>query len=170
MPIRFRCQHCNQLMGIARRKSGTEVRCPTCQEMVLVPKVDEDSPDPDAPEAQTAGAKAAVEAPVPKVGQFPIFERSDFDEVLRGTEDAGKARSVRPPSPRVERNLAAAAGRVPNYDVEPVPVKPPMSQPSLPAANGIFVSSTRLTVCAVVVIVLLAVAFGAGLLVGRYCL
>ena len=28
MPIRFRCAYCNQLMGIARRKAGTVVRCP----------------------------------------------------------------------------------------------------------------------------------------------
>jgi hypothetical protein len=40
----------------------------------------------------------------------------------------------------------------------------------MPSPNGIFVSSTRLTIGAVVGIILLAVAFGAGLLVGRYCL
>ena len=30
MPIRFRCAYCNQLMGIARRKAGTVIRCPNC--------------------------------------------------------------------------------------------------------------------------------------------
>ena len=30
MPIRFRCAYCNQLMGIAHRKAGSVVRCPTC--------------------------------------------------------------------------------------------------------------------------------------------
>jgi hypothetical protein len=37
MPIRFRCAYCNQLMGIARRKAGTVVRCPTCAGQVIVP-------------------------------------------------------------------------------------------------------------------------------------
>src|SRR5207253_599174 len=37
MPIRFRCAYCNQLMGIARRKAGTVVRCPKCAGQVVVP-------------------------------------------------------------------------------------------------------------------------------------
>src|SRR2546421_9046611 len=37
VPIRFRCAYCNQLMGIARRKAGTVVRCPTCSGQVVVP-------------------------------------------------------------------------------------------------------------------------------------
>jgi phage FluMu protein Com len=45
MPIRFRCKHCNQLLGIARRKIGMEVRCPECQKMILVPA--QDAPDVD---------------------------------------------------------------------------------------------------------------------------
>ena len=32
MPIRFRCPHCERLLGIARRKAGTPIRCPQCGE------------------------------------------------------------------------------------------------------------------------------------------
>jgi hypothetical protein len=37
MAIRFRCHHCNQLLGIANRKAGSAVRCPKCSGEVLVP-------------------------------------------------------------------------------------------------------------------------------------
>src|SRR5947209_4069935 len=43
MPIRFRCAYCNQLLGIARRKAGTVVRCPTCAGEVNGPFVFERS-------------------------------------------------------------------------------------------------------------------------------
>ncbi len=37
MAIRFRCQHCNQLLGIATRKAGSEIRCPKCGIPQIVP-------------------------------------------------------------------------------------------------------------------------------------
>lgn len=37
MPIKFRCEKCGQLLGIARRKAGTDVACPRCQRMITVP-------------------------------------------------------------------------------------------------------------------------------------
>jgi hypothetical protein len=37
MPIRFRCPYCDQLLGIARRKSGAVVDCPRCRGRVGVP-------------------------------------------------------------------------------------------------------------------------------------
>ena len=40
MPIRFRCSHCNRLLGIARRKAGTETKCPHCEGTILVPAED----------------------------------------------------------------------------------------------------------------------------------
>lgn len=41
MPIKFRCHHCGQLLGIARRKAGTLVTCPRCKKAVPVPMEDE---------------------------------------------------------------------------------------------------------------------------------
>jgi hypothetical protein len=38
MPIRFRCCFCNQLLGIAHRKAGTVIDCPTCRGKVWVPQ------------------------------------------------------------------------------------------------------------------------------------
>jgi len=73
MPIRFRCAYCNQLLGIARRKAGTVVRCPTCAGQVVVPTV-----ETNEPEGQPGEEKQL------------IFERSDFDELLN-PNDSGRA-------------------------------------------------------------------------------
>ena len=70
MPIRFRCAYCNQLMGIARRKAGTVVRCPTCAGQVVVPR----------PEGG-AGGKADA------------FEGNDIDEVLQHSAPAAPGRA-----------------------------------------------------------------------------
>jgi hypothetical protein len=158
MPIRFRCQHCHQLMGIARRKAGTEVQCPTCRHNTLVPKGDdagaEPAPRAAVPSEETAGAG------VPEA----LFERSDFDEVLRGTEAPPRIARPAPkkdltgPRPGDAASAPAALGQAPA---------------SLPAASlaptGIFLTSNQATLLAVAAIILLAVAFGVGLLVGRYC-
>src|SRR4051812_27959976 len=69
MPIKFRCTYCNQLMGIAHRKAGTEVDCPTCKGKVLVPPT-----NPDAP------AQSAPPAPA------PLFEQSDFGDFLNAPD------------------------------------------------------------------------------------
>lgn len=37
MPIRFRCAYCAQLMGIAKRKAGSVVKCPKCAGEIIVP-------------------------------------------------------------------------------------------------------------------------------------
>src|SRR5205809_498022 len=79
MPIRFRCAYCNQLMGIARRKSGTVVRCPTCSGQVVVPNPDPNDPDEPEPIKEEPKKRGA-----PQPNADPnLFERSDFDEVLR---------------------------------------------------------------------------------------
>jgi len=40
MPIKFRCQHCRQFLGISRTKAGEVVDCPTCGRAVRVPNLD----------------------------------------------------------------------------------------------------------------------------------
>lgn len=46
MPIRFRCSQCDRLLGIARRKAGTAIRCPQCGESTTVPMQDQGEPEP----------------------------------------------------------------------------------------------------------------------------
>src|SRR5690349_10109795 len=100
MPIRFRCAYCNQLLGIARRKAGTVVRCPNCAGQVVVPNIDEN--EPDEPE-KTAGEPERAPAKAPAGADQPLFERSDFDEVLKpaqhtaGVTSGPAAASAAPP-------------------------------------------------------------------------
>lgn len=37
MPIKFRCEHCRQFLGISHQKAGTLVDCPTCGRTIRVP-------------------------------------------------------------------------------------------------------------------------------------
>lgn len=37
MPIKFRCEHCRQFLGISHLKAGTLVDCPTCGRTIRVP-------------------------------------------------------------------------------------------------------------------------------------
>lgn len=80
MPVRFRCRHCNQLLGIARRKIGMEVSCPTCRHRVLVPATD--APDVDQPTVRKADAP---------------FEGSDLDALLQPSFPAAPAAAPQQP-------------------------------------------------------------------------
>jgi hypothetical protein len=141
MPIRFRCRYCNQLIGIARRKAGTEVSCPTCHGKLTVP-TDDDGPAPD-------GANA------------PVFEHNDFEDFLRA-----------PFSEEAVRHAAAARGRhgasgAPLViDVEKLPDRPEPAE----AAVGVFLTPVRLAVIAVLVVLLLAASFAAGIAFDRLLL
>lgn len=144
MPIRFRCQHCNQLLGIARRKAGTPVQCPTCQHEVIVPHADQ-------------AEKATPPAP------RPLFEHSDFEAYLQ--QPGANLPAPAPP--------AAPPAAHESFDVERLPLPASMSSPSHPGGIppvGLYLSSTQATLLTVAAILLLALAFGAGLLVGRFAL
>ena len=138
MPVRFRCQYCNQLLGIARRKIGMEVNCPTCHNKVVVPPTD--SPDVDQP----AGKKD------------PLFEGSDLDALLRPA-------AAPPPEPVKKdpplRPFPAA------FDVAPYPAPAPAAPPP-----GVVLSPFQATLLTVGAVLILAVAFAAGLLIGRFLL
>ncbi len=92
MPIRFRCQNCSQLMGIARRKAGSVVLCPACKRALKVPHADDPDLSPPAAGQPALQAKKVVE-PV----QTNPFERSDFQvpEPIRAREPLGARRSRR---------------------------------------------------------------------------
>lgn len=40
MPIKFRCPHCRQFLGISRSKAGAVTDCPTCGRTIRVPGLD----------------------------------------------------------------------------------------------------------------------------------
>lgn len=152
MPIRFRCPVCQQLLGIARRKAGSNVRCPNCRNEVLVPAHDQDDDLNDEP----------FRAPAPG-----LFDRDDFDQLLHNAPgESARPRVVPPqltPVPPTRAQPQPPARQV-EVDLWPAP------QPRMPPPGGIVLSPLRATMLTVVVIVLLAAAFAGGLVVGRFVL
>jgi hypothetical protein len=142
MPIRFRCAYCNQLLGIARRKAGTVVRCPGCSGQVVVPSLEEAGLVDKGPARPSPGA----------------FEGNDIDKMLEGTEQP----SVIQPHPGQGPVLASqyAGGGAP-----PAPM-PGAAGPQAPAGAGIWLSPAKATFLSVGAVIALAVAFGGGLFVG----
>jgi phage FluMu protein Com len=145
MPIRFRCRYCNQLMGIARRKAGMMVQCPTCHAQVMVPQPEHEET------AEPPGAEPIPDAPA------PLFERSDFDVFLQ--------------NPAADKPAAHAAPPMPTPFAAEIPSSPsfvtPSSSPRL-RPPGLVLSPMQATWLTVAIILLVALAFGAGLLVGHY--
>jgi DNA-directed RNA polymerase subunit RPC12/RpoP len=107
MPIRFRCPHCNRLLGIATRKAGTDIACPQCGVQVTVPR--------------------------PAGGSPAIPDLEEIDEILgltpgtNGVSHPEPATPVvaAPPRPRVEpaQPRAAVAPPPPPKPAPPAPAK-----------------------------------------------
>jgi len=165
MPIRFRCAYCNQLLGIARRKAGTVVRCPTCAGQVVVPTV-----ETNEPEGQPGEEKQL------------IFERSDFDELLSQPDSGRRSAEKKPTFLTSSEEPIAITSAVPppaktlgvksdpSLNVERVMTAPvPRAVPeAVPSTAGIFLSRTKVAVLMIVAIISLAVAFAGGMLLGHY--
>lgn len=149
-------------MGIARRKAGTVVRCPNCAGQVVVPNEEE---------AQESSPQSAEEPAGD--GGAPLFERQDFDDVFHSAT-GGKPPSptalptspVPPPSPLVPP--PARQMNQDDFDVERVDF--PGNVPRLKHAQGLTLSPALATLLSVAAVIALALAFLAGLFVGRFLL
>ncbi len=149
-------------MGIARRKAGTVVRCPSCSGQVVVP-----NPSAEPTEKPQEGA-----SPRP-TGQPELFERSNFDELF---DDAagGKRAAGRPaaaaaphPTPDQPQALGPAPGAKPvefAFDVEPVALPP--SPPGEAPRAGIILSPRTATLVIVAIILGLSLVFILGMIIG----
>jgi phage FluMu protein Com len=159
MPIRFRCVYCDKLLGIARRKAGSVVNCPQCKQPLIVP-----TPDPE-PEPTAAAAGPSGPPPVPG----KLFERDDFDELLQG------GATLRAPDDS-RRRKRSKTSRVPaplppkQFPVErSLPPPPHSTQETIPAARpvGMVLTTGKLVLLLLAVLILTGLAFGGGIIVGR---
>lgn len=165
MPIRFRCGKCNQLLGISRRKAGTVVRCPSCATELMVPTAEAASPP--RREEQKAGNAAAG---------LPPFEGSDFAKLFEPTAEPSlpavpsAAAAARPPAAAVAPPAESKPANEFAFDVEPVNISPASTaeRASTSSSTGLLLTPLRATLLAVVVIILLALAFLLGLVVGYF--
>jgi hypothetical protein len=164
MPIRFRCAYCNQLLGIAHRKAGTVVRCPTCAGQVVVPD----------PNAEGTEHNASNEPP-----QAPLFERSDFDELF----NPGEKKAKLPEKPEKLMTAAPLPDVPSSADMPSLPAVPATRTRGGPpagidvvrvpgpvgATTPVFeLSRRRMTWLTVAAVAALVLAFAAGLLLGLF--
>ena len=155
MPIRFRCVYCDKLLGIARRKAGAVVNCPQCGQPLIVP-TPEPEPEPTAARpahhlspASYSSATTSTNAP----GRGDI--RAPDDSRRRKRSKTSPVPAPLPPKPfPVERSL---------------PPPPHSTQEAIPAAAaGRHRPHDREHLLLVIVmLVLMGLAFGGGIVVGR---
>ncbi len=160
MPIRFKCPTCERMLSIARRKAGTRVVCPRCEDDVTVPDADlayeeevnvepvEDHEPGSGTKPIAIGAPPKPTQPKPKPKSDKLFEESDFEQLL----DA-----------KVKKAADDAAAKKP----EPQQAVVPAAASPDPVEKGILLSRGAAVVLTVLMLVLLALAFATGYLIGR---
>jgi hypothetical protein len=161
MPIRFRCPQCSRLLGIARRKAGSQTSCPQCGGTITVPTREEpldltpllESENGAAPVATAPRPKAAPKAAAPKPQprrqpgeEPPLFEGEDFEALL------GIKRTSEP------------------LDLDEEPGKPSSADGTDAMSldeevRPLVLSPQKATLLVAVVVVLLGVAFALGFLI-----
>jgi hypothetical protein len=195
VPIRFRCAYCNQLMGIARRKAGSIVRCPKCSGQVVVPDPAEGDADDDPVDTHTGpgAGPGDVPATVDAAQMNKSLEDAELDALLAGamppapTPAAASAssmpttrgKSVRPrpaPAPApAPAPIDTPAAPLMEIDVEPVelsalmpPSAPAPAPTPAPLPKGAMVVKKAIAIGVVVVLLLLAgLTFLVGYLLGK---
>ena len=142
MPIHFRCTSCDRMLSIARRKAGQQVSCPKCGKSVSVPAVAGVAVNSD-PHAQAANLQG-----------MPLFERSDFEELLNPALKAAK---------KAEPSVAVKETSQPHPVLAEMLIsKEGSGEMEVMEVDGIVISRSRMTILAIVIALLLAVSFAVG--------
>jgi hypothetical protein len=136
MPIKFRCQHCEQLLGISRSRAGAVVDCPRCGRSLRVPELDGRTrrlPDPQSVvQSDSTLLSALTELSV--LDQDALESASEGPEQAAGqgtSEVAGGVVSLEPTavSEPIEVEIShAAAPKVSFESDEPVAIAESLSE------------------------------------------
>lgn len=123
MPIKFRCPHCRQFLGISRAKAGALTDCPSCGRTIRIPDLDGQVKPLPKPELNLGDSGLA--------GALDALARLDAPEETRpSTEKGVPAAPVAVAAPQV-RELGPAPA------AQPVPVEPPLpAEPAEPSPPG----------------------------------
>ena len=172
MPIRFRCAHCDKLLGIARRKAGSIVNCPQCGQPLIVPTPEEEVADEAL---ASASSTRRTEMPADGTGRgdgtAKLFEDDEIDRLLDSSPDlqprpAGGNHPLPATVPAPSRAIVPQARPSANGLPVPLPMPVPAALPiSVPSAGGIPVG--KIVVLILIVFALVTGAFVAGLFVGK---
>ena len=169
MSIRFRCNRCHQLLGIAERKAGAGIQCPKCGRAQVVPS--KEAAEATMLMGQIAGTPqvaddpadlvvyddepAAIEAPRKKKEK----EEAPPVEQPAQVEKTPKTKTVSQP----ERGTPEKAA-----EQSPSPQSVPASEPGRPLPSGMILFPRRSFYGQAVLLVLLAgISFASGYFMGR---
>jgi phage FluMu protein Com len=150
MPIRFHCKRCEQLLGIASRKVGSEIECPKCGFVQTVPS--EEAAAVATALRSTRGNSVSIDA---EEG-FTVYD--DAPEPVEIAPDARRGKTpVSPPAPPAASPVSTSGGPEPSAE------SPPVASP-----RGMILFPRRMLYVQGVLVSLLALAFfAAGYFVGR---
>lgn len=168
VPIRFRCVYCGQLLSIATRKSGTSVDCPKCSHPNTVP-------------GKATEVESAVATPSRPSKVSRAFESRKFDEWIgrsdKEVEDETKEKAFEIPEEDSGSNVyeamesggseSASAVEEP-WRREPEGLPTPRAGDFDDEENETDSARSNTIPMAAGAVALLLVAFGIGILVGRY--
>ncbi len=123
MPIRFHCRRCEQLLGIASRKVGSQIECPKCGSTQTVPTAEA------AAVAMTLRASQGNSNPVEAEEEFAVYDDAPESVEIAPARRGGRRREsppVQPPAaaPAPDRAAAPAPDRA-----APSGAAPPASEP-----------------------------------------
>jgi len=197
MPIRFRCKRCYQMLGIASRKAGAEIRCPKCAFSQIVPSeeaaaaalaMDQFARNPLVTDAASDlvvydDAPTAIEMPRPRREPAPAAEKSAIPPAEGRTAAAtappgktaassgGGATSAGSTAPSPARSPARVSGggavaKEPAATSALAEGDRPVAGEPVPRGMILFPRHT-FYVQGVLFVVLAAVTFAAGYLMGR---
>lgn len=182
MPIRFRCPHCERLLGIAKRKAGAQIHCPQCGAGIAVPHEDDEG-EPllrdldDLLGAAGANGEPALPAPEParpavatEPRPVPVAPRP----AMAPSRPAPKRRTPGE-DPLFEQanvdellGIAAVDGALELEDERSTKVKPVTGMDAMSLDDGpgkIVLSSQKATLLVIAAAILMVFAFVAGYLI-----
>jgi hypothetical protein len=115
--VQFQCGHCGNLMGVSHEYLGQQVRCPTCQEVVVAPAAEStNSPESDTDSLFLANLESAPVGNAPKpdlqaaataTTPTPTDTASSPDTSLPWNDHAARASDSESPVARAQRQAAA---------------------------------------------------------------
>jgi phage FluMu protein Com len=145
MPIRFRCKRCNQWLAIASRKAGSEIQCPKCGWSQVVPN------------QEAASAAMAMD-------QFAKnHETAENGSSLTVYDD--QPAPIEIPQPAQQQKTAASTPASATADLSAAEGQLALGKP-VPRGMILYPRST-LYVQGALLLILFAVGFGSGYLIGR---
>lgn len=160
MPLQFRCGACNQLLGIATRKAGAVVSCPTCGGKTIVPRPREPAKArPDFSLLERVDVDKLLGAPAPgKMATPPGKGGADKHAVPIATASATLPPPGKPLEPKELRALSSSllpdeGASLPQEiddDDEPQALQEPAPQGLLVFTKGKFASLAALAVFLIV--------------------